>query len=866
MRSKLERREERMAGVFDFDEDDIEPFPSKRNRTHVSTRAFKDAEHKSCSTAGRKLQGKTINGKKIDTKSSFQSLESVLKALRCNLSQGSTMEERLSEVTVGGESLLFAKGTIQMHSLEFTFSTASIALKMLDDNQNVIAITWLLDEITGFSFRTCQQTSDKILELILTESGMKLLEHKLGSLLCKCECSCDKGYTLATKIKIPYQSDLERRITSLCDRYKVLWRPWQIKSHGQPSLKQDMQEWKGSEKHKLFVKGEPNEQVISEGLKVNMTSWFDLTYPKGDPDAVLITMDDFFLLNPHEFVSDTIIDFYIKYLQSRLPEHEKKRLYFFNSFFFRKLANLGRDIAYETSSLFEHMKRWTRDINIFKKDFLFIPIMQSAHWSLVIVCYPGQLFNEPLKLCKETLILHFDSMEGFHKGVEETIEKYLVQHWSRTFSTGISRNDKSCNVKCIRAKVPQQRNYSDCGLFMLHYVEMFLTALQSGLSSIQVSRNWFNPEDVASKRSVIQSLIKEIQLEELAEKVVRKHADTPVEEPLRGTIFMEDVSVVQKVDLSEEKIFKTDVGSTQKADSSHHSGLLQTVDNDCHEAVCCLLAATVCGNQLAKASDACQPGATIKTFDEEKFREPSATPYMEHMHPTYLSTGKDGRHMVNICGDFDISRNELNKMSEEDQYEGFTTNAKQSENNELDDFLFFIHTLHTKDEKDNESYHHLYCDQGATQGTKLKCLPFKDQQSLLQASNHEVSRDLDSEDHYTVAGLSRKATHLKGNFVNKMDHTPDEEQGHSARASIHHAHDPTCQSHQVYISSDEESGYVKVQTMFEAVKLRQQNRQRKAEKSKGEATPIVSNASKGIENQPPNARWRLRRKSQLPFL
>lgn len=34
------------------------------------------------------------------------------------------------------------------------------------------------------------------------------------------------------------------------------------------------------------------------------------------------------------------------------------------------------------------VKNWTRNVNIFEKDFLIIPINKNAHWYLAIVCYP----------------------------------------------------------------------------------------------------------------------------------------------------------------------------------------------------------------------------------------------------------------------------------------------------------------------------------------------------------------------------------------------------------------------------------------------------------------------------------------------
>ena len=34
------------------------------------------------------------------------------------------------------------------------------------------------------------------------------------------------------------------------------------------------------------------------------------------------------------------------------------------------------------------VKDWTRNVNIFEKDFLIVPINKKYHWYLAIICYP----------------------------------------------------------------------------------------------------------------------------------------------------------------------------------------------------------------------------------------------------------------------------------------------------------------------------------------------------------------------------------------------------------------------------------------------------------------------------------------------
>lgn len=38
---------------------------------------------------------------------------------------------------------------------------------------------------------------------------------------------------------------------------------------------------------------------------------------------------------------------------------------------------------------YNRVKNWTKNVNIFEKDFIIIPINENQHWYLAIVCFPG---------------------------------------------------------------------------------------------------------------------------------------------------------------------------------------------------------------------------------------------------------------------------------------------------------------------------------------------------------------------------------------------------------------------------------------------------------------------------------------------
>ncbi|GAA5982717.1 hypothetical protein JCM10908_006759 [Rhodotorula pacifica] len=84
-------------------------------------------------------------------------------------------------------------------------------------------------------------------------------------------------------------------------------------------------------------------------------------------------------------------------------------------------------------------------------------------------------------------ILTFDSLGNFHKGVTNKLKSYLVSE--AMSKLGKRPEDLSIDqVQCGRADVPQQPNYCDCGLYLLHFVEHFLTHADFLLNVIAASQ------------------------------------------------------------------------------------------------------------------------------------------------------------------------------------------------------------------------------------------------------------------------------------------------------------------------------------------------------------------------------------------
>ncbi|KAI3715869.1 hypothetical protein L6452_22857 [Arctium lappa] len=244
----------------------------------------------------------------------------------------------------------------------------------------------------------------------------------------------------------------------------------------------------------------------------------DITYLEGDGDSISISKRDFQLLQPEKFINDTIVDFYIEYLKKKIkPANE--RVHFFNSFFFRKLADFDENQfrLFDGKAAFQRVRKWTKKVNIFQKEYIFIPVNFRLHWSLIVICHPGEVVNftdeELASSLKVPCILHMDSIKGSHRGLDNRIRCYLWEEWKeRTGDAAEDISSKFMNLRFLHLEVPQQQNSYDCGLFMLHYMEHFVKQAPINFNPLNnfISKAWFHPKEASLKRARIKSLIFEL--------------------------------------------------------------------------------------------------------------------------------------------------------------------------------------------------------------------------------------------------------------------------------------------------------------------------------------------------------------------
>nr|XP_055074050.1 sentrin-specific protease 7b isoform X2 [Misgurnus anguillicaudatus] len=286
--------------------------------------------------------------------------------------------------------------------------------------------------------------------------------------------------------------------------------------------------------------------------------------PPPSKGGITVTAEDLECLKDGEFLNDVIIDFYLKYLMlERADKDVAERSHIFSSFFYKQLTRKDNSCLEENGKTVRHrrhhrVRTWTRHVDIFSKDFLFIPVNQEAHWYLVVICFPGlegpryvqwggkaasqaggqtvnvssagecqtgsshqpkskssKANNQPdctvLRCTRETVcrrpcILVMDSLKlSSHQRVYALLREYLQVEWEVRKAT--PRDFTNENIGGNLCKVPLQDNSSDCGLYLLQYVESFL---QNPVVHFELPlrlEHWFPRNQVRRKREEIRDLV-----------------------------------------------------------------------------------------------------------------------------------------------------------------------------------------------------------------------------------------------------------------------------------------------------------------------------------------------------------------------
>ncbi|XP_075658267.1 ubiquitin-like-specific protease 1D isoform X5 [Castanea sativa] len=242
-----------------------------------------------------------------------------------------------------------------------------------------------------------------------------------------------------------------------------------------------------------------------------------ITYPsRDDPESIEICYVDINCLAPEGYLTSTIMNFYIRYIQLQASPTNRAMCdyHFFNTYFYNKLKEAVSYKGSDKDTYFAKFRRWWKGVNIFQKAYVLIPIHEDLHWSLVIICIPDKE--------DETgpIILHLDSLRlHSSRSIFENIKSFMKAEWTY-LAPEVAPLDLPIADKIWKhlprriddkiIAVPQQKNDSDCGLFVLFFMERFIEKAPERLKRKDLAmfgRQWFKPEEASGLRVKIRKIL-----------------------------------------------------------------------------------------------------------------------------------------------------------------------------------------------------------------------------------------------------------------------------------------------------------------------------------------------------------------------
>lgn len=292
--------------------------------------------------------------------------------------------------------------------------------------------------------------------------------------------------------------------------------------------------------------------------------------PPPTKGGLAVTSEDLECLEEGEFLNDVIIDFYLKYLiLEKASEELVERSHIFSSFFYKCLTRKENNLTEDNPNLsmaqrrHKRVRTWTRHINIFNKDYIFVPVNESSHWYLAVICFPwleeatyedfSQTLSQhsqaqqsqpdkktidndlhtsstlslgtedsqspemnvsvPKKRCKRPCILILDSLKAASiQNTVQNLREYLEVEWEVKRKT--HREFSKTNMVDLCPKVPKQDNSSDCGVYLLQYVESFFKDPIVNFELPIHLEKWFPRHVIKTKREDIRELILKLHLQQ----------------------------------------------------------------------------------------------------------------------------------------------------------------------------------------------------------------------------------------------------------------------------------------------------------------------------------------------------------------
>ncbi|EDO15398.1 hypothetical protein Kpol_1063p8 [Vanderwaltozyma polyspora DSM 70294] len=258
-----------------------------------------------------------------------------------------------------------------------------------------------------------------------------------------------------------------------------------------------------------------------------------LNYKFEDGSVHTITNQDFRSLYNHEWINDSILNFFIKYYVEKSVSDgvvSKNDVAILSSFFFSKLISTEEN-------QYHNVKKWVSNSDLFLKRYIVIPINTNYHWIACIISGFDELYYDlnVKRLTtagnKEVIREHGkEKLRPSYLSDSPKINIYLFDSLSKSRGSDLKPlvrfiieyafdkcklNIKPEYVKIRNCLVPEQPNMSDCGVHVILNIKKFFE------NPIETATIWKHTSRIGCAGDVLANTYFEKQLRGQSRKNLR---------------------------------------------------------------------------------------------------------------------------------------------------------------------------------------------------------------------------------------------------------------------------------------------------------------------------------------------------------
>ncbi|SCV01177.1 LANO_0F10528g1_1 [Lachancea nothofagi CBS 11611] len=289
------------------------------------------------------------------------------------------------------------------------------------------------------------------------------------------------------------------------------------------------------------LKNSTNSSSDESDIKYETPATFkpSLFYKFGDKTTLSITNQDFKCLYNHDWINDSILDFFIKYwieCSAAKDIISFDQVHVMSSFFYTKLVS-------NAENYYTNVKKWVRDTDLFNKDYVVMPINESFHWYGCIISnlpallaflirehnfrlkHQGDIENgenensDDISVTSPIVsIMVYDSLRQTHSREVEPIKEFLIAYAADKYNLEVSRNQMKMKT-CV---VPQQPNMSDCGVHVIlntrtffdnpkKTIDLWRESKLKNKSDSRTINEYFDRKGRVNARSDLRSILWDLQ-------------------------------------------------------------------------------------------------------------------------------------------------------------------------------------------------------------------------------------------------------------------------------------------------------------------------------------------------------------------